>query len=416
MKTEISREFEVFKNVIIKQTAAALEEPLLKAVSSGMDEFGEWLDRAVEALGARVKGLKEENDTLRALIGLGDTDVRAKILEQAAELTFLREQLLKLKSGLTSSDGTNDDLRLEVEKLRQELAKKQAQREDENSKHGAELAKLLEKLAALEKKISVQQEEIENEKAKLSAANAVSVEASRRALEVRSREEIKLLGARLRNLGNPIAGSAKFCLDKLENIRNAPKNKNNEEALLELAPDLDMILKNSQEITQVLDSYMKLYEEPKLTLENIDFTKVWDALNVKFASQFVRSGVKVRMPQEKKYPLFVSDKKMLQEITETLMVNALEALPKGGKLEITGKFGEEAVELIFTDDGPGLKPDNLSKLFLPFFTTKPGHWGMGLVKALKMAKSLGGNLEYAPPAAGPGCVFTFTAPTLKGKA
>lgn len=415
MKSNISREFEVFKNVIIKQTGASLDEPLLKAVASGIDEFGGWLDRAAAGLEERVKGLRDENETLRSLVGIGEADVRAKILEQAAELNFLRDQLLALKADLSASGKANDALRLELEQFRQELGRIRELREKENGKNSGELSKLLEKLDALEAKISKQQGEIEEEKKKLSADNSAALEQARRAVEARAREEIRLLGTRLRNLGNPISGSAKFCLEKIEGMRNLSKKGKNCEEALELAPDLDLIMRNGQEITQVLDSYMKLYEDVKPDLENVDFAKVWDSVNVKFANQFVRSGVKVRMPQEKKYPPFVTDAKVLQEIVDALAVNALESLPKGGKLLISGEFSAENAKLVFADDGPGVKPDNAQKLFLPFFTTKPGHWGMGLARSLKLAKTLGGSLEYAPPSGGTGCEFTLTLPSLKGK-
>ena len=114
------------------------------------------------------------------------------------------------------------------------------------------------------------------------------------------------------------------------------------------------------------------------------------------------------MPAEKKYPVFVSDKKTLQDLSETLITNALEALPKGGILDIAGQFGEDDVKISFSDNGPGIRADDTDKLFLPFFSTKPGHWGMGLARAQKLVKALGGSLAYQ--AKDPGCLFTLYIP------
>ena len=412
MKEELVNGFEILKKTVMERTASRLEEPLFKAVFSGFDEFAEQLGKTEKKYFADNKGLREENDTLRALIGLGDTDVRAKIVEQGAELIFLREQLLKLKKELDEKDKSFGELGLEAEKLKNELKRTQDLRESENRKNEEELNKLLGKLDAIAKKTQDQQGDIDREKDKLNAGNVEVLDSAGRAMEKRTAEEIKLLGARLRNLGNPITGSSKFLLDKLENIRNAPKTKklfrSEQELVLELAPDLDLMFRNSQEMVQVLDTYVKLYEEHKPVFENIEFAKLWESLNAKFSNQLVRSGIKVRMPSEKKYPVFISDKKSIQDLCEILITNALEALPKGGTLEISGQFGADSVKMSFADEGPGIKPGDADKLFLPFFSTKPGHWGMGLARARKLVKAIGGSLAYQ--ARNPGCLFVLDIP------
>ena len=60
------------------------------------------------------------------------------------------------------------------------------------------------------------------------------------------------------------------------------------------------------------------------------------------------------------------------------------------------------------DDGPGLPSD--ANLFVPFFTTKPGGSGIGLVLSRRIAESHGGTLTLTNREEGPGCLATLSLP------
>ncbi|MBM4284725.1 MAG: response regulator [Deltaproteobacteria bacterium] len=68
----------------------------------------------------------------------------------------------------------------------------------------------------------------------------------------------------------------------------------------------------------------------------------------------------------------------LYHVFVNLIKNALQSMPEGGELRIEGGLPGEQVELTFQDTGPGLSPEELSKIFLPFYSTKEGAMGLGL--------------------------------------
>ena len=84
------------------------------------------------------------------------------------------------------------------------------------------------------------------------------------------------------------------------------------------------------------------------------------------------------------------------------MVNALEAQPGGGRLEIRTtlsrmqELGGPSVFLHFKDEGPGVPAELQDRLFEPFFTTKPGGAGIGLAMAKQSVEENGGELVLAP--------------------
>jgi signal transduction histidine kinase len=68
----------------------------------------------------------------------------------------------------------------------------------------------------------------------------------------------------------------------------------------------------------------------------------------------------------------------LNQVFMNLLVNAVQALEKRGEIRVTSlREGEEAVVRI-SDTGPGMSPETLSRIFTPFFTTKPPGQGTGL--------------------------------------
>jgi len=85
----------------------------------------------------------------------------------------------------------------------------------------------------------------------------------------------------------------------------------------------------------------------------------------------------------------------------------------GGDVTIAWVVDRSAVEIRVDDTGPGL-PDP-SNLFVPFFTTKPGGSGIGLVLSRQIAEAHGGTLSVENRTDGPGCTARFRLPLDAGE-
>lgn len=98
----------------------------------------------------------------------------------------------------------------------------------------------------------------------------------------------------------------------------------------------------------------------------------------------------------------------LQQVLVNLMLNALHAMPDGGRLELaTRDDGEDGVAVDVADTGPGLTPAQRAALFQPFATQRADGTGLGLWISRVIAERHGGDLVAAPRADGAsGAVFT----------
>lgn len=104
-----------------------------------------------------------------------------------------------------------------------------------------------------------------------------------------------------------------------------------------------------------------------------------------------------------------ADATMLRRALLNLVLNALDAMPHGGRLVVTGVQGKYGLELEVADSGPGLSEEVRRRAFEPFFSTKSGGTGLGLAIVHRIAEVHGGDVVAANCPEG-GAAFTLRLP------
>ena len=92
-------------------------------------------------------------------------------------------------------------------------------------------------------------------------------------------------------------------------------------------------------------------------------------------------------------PMAMADVTLLQQVLQSIVTNALDALPDGGKLEVKTALADGRVDIVVQDHGAGIPAENLEQIFKPFFTTKPRGVGLGLPLARRLVERMGGTLD-----------------------
>jgi signal transduction histidine kinase len=123
----------------------------------------------------------------------------------------------------------------------------------------------------------------------------------------------------------------------------------------------------------------------------------------------VPEGVKLKREKPKSEVLVKADAVALAEGLRRILDNAVEAAGAAGTVTLSwgARGGDAFVEV--RDSGPGIKPEDLTKVLHPFFTTKPRGLGLGLAVAEKIATAHGGRVE-ARNIPGGGAALTVTMP------
>ena len=131
-----------------------------------------------------------------------------------------------------------------------------------------------------------------------------------------------------------------------------------------------------------------------------------------------RGLIKVEVDVPPDLPLVELDRSQIQQVLVNLTHNAIYAIREGGggRIHIAatreGADEDERVRITVMDDGPGVAPEHVARLFEAFFTTKPpaDGTGLGLPVSYGIVRSHGGELRYQPSAFERGAAFTFDLP------
>ncbi|HEY8517586.1 MAG TPA: ATP-binding protein [Candidatus Binatia bacterium] len=123
-------------------------------------------------------------------------------------------------------------------------------------------------------------------------------------------------------------------------------------------------------------------------------------------------------------PNVLGDAGRLTQVLLNLVRNAVDVSPPGGTITITTRMEtsyyvagangrEQFLSLDVSDQGPGIAPENLGRIFSPFFTTKDGGTGLGLAISQRIISEHGGVLRVKSEP-GVGSIFTVTLPVDRG--
>jgi PAS domain S-box-containing protein len=148
-------------------------------------------------------------------------------------------------------------------------------------------------------------------------------------------------------------------------------------------------------------------------------------------ARFATAGTPVRLEiaLEHDLALVSFDRDQMNQVVQNLALNAVQVLSHGGILRISGrnlvasqdvlppelaaKAGAKYVRIDFSDNGPGIAPENLLRIFEPFFTTKPAGQGLGLAVCYSIVRQHGGLLTVSSKL-GVGSTFTLFLPSADG--
>jgi len=119
------------------------------------------------------------------------------------------------------------------------------------------------------------------------------------------------------------------------------------------------------------------------------------------------------LPQD--LPLLRTDAPLLRQVVLNLMTNALQAVDRGGAITVTAEADDDSLTIHVADNGPGIAPENMDKIFNPFFTTKPPGQGTGLGLSLchNLVSGMHGQISVASQP-GQGATFTVRLPRKLG--
>lgn len=212
-------------------------------------------------------------------------------------------------------------------------------------------------------------------------AQEVSMLVERREAEqLHSKLEEQLRHAdRLATIGQLAAGVAHEINEPLANVLGFAQLARKAPAIPEqVAADLDKIVKNCLHAREVIQKLLTFAHQMPPSMAALDLNQiVHDGLYF-LESRCAKADIELVRQLDPDLPVIRADATQLHQVLINLVVNAIQAMPSGGKLAIRTWREGDRVHLTVSDTGVGMSDDVKKNIFTPFFTTKDVDEGTGL--------------------------------------
>lgn len=122
--------------------------------------------------------------------------------------------------------------------------------------------------------------------------------------------------------------------------------------------------------------------------------------------------VKVKVKTSRGLPLSLVDSTQIKQVVANLVTNAYQAIPVKGELVVDSRIAGQQIQIDFIDNGVGIPPENIDKIFEPLFTTKAKGIGLGLTVSKMLAEINNGKISVKSKV-GKGSVFSLFLPIFE---
>ncbi|HEY7141500.1 MAG TPA: ATP-binding protein [Methylomirabilota bacterium] len=178
----------------------------------------------------------------------------------------------------------------------------------------------------------------------------------------------------------------------------------------EIAENLDVIAHEIQRLDRVVQGFLRFVRPQDLRLAPVDINAVLSDVARVARPEAARSGVEIVLEPGRSLPRVTADSGLIAQASANLVSNAIQAMPGGGTLVVASRRAAPGgVEIRVADQGVGIPPENLEKIFRLYYTTKAGGSGIGLAMVYRIVQMHDGRVDVESTV-GKGTTVTLTLP------
>lgn len=213
----------------------------------------------------------------------------------------------------------------------------------------------------------------------------------------------RLASGVVHEINNPLDG----VINCIHTLRSKPLTKK------QTRKYLNLVAEGLFRIETITKRLLGLSRDHPLTLVSTHINELVEKALFFIDYRMTQNRISLRCKFTSNLPSVNVDQGALLQVLVNLCLNAIESMPTGGVLSITTSVNSKWLRVAIADTGVGISRDNLSKIFIPFFTTKEEGRGLGLSICLNIIEQHLGEIE-AKSIINKGTIFTIKLP-LKSK-
>jgi signal transduction histidine kinase len=176
------------------------------------------------------------------------------------------------------------------------------------------------------------------------------------------------------------------------------------------------LLSEIQNLKNIIGRFSDFSKMPQPQFQPVELGQLVEEAGKLHQAQLEKAQIRVNRQQRAaaSESLIAADPDLLHRALSNLIMNAIEAMPQGGALTIETQTHDDSARIEISDTGKGLSKDECSRLFTPYYTSKPHGTGLGLAIVQSIVSDHGGRISVASKP-GAGTTFTIELPVNRDK-
>ncbi|GLB61083.1 PAS domain-containing sensor histidine kinase [Cytobacillus sp. NCCP-133] len=199
---------------------------------------------------------------------------------------------------------------------------------------------------------------------------------------------------RLSIIGQLAAGVAHEIRNPLTSLKGFSKLLQSSVNLKKQDDYLSIIMEELDRIDMIVNEFMSLAKPQAIEFEKGNVISVLESTINVLHPQALLHNVQIKLNYDEEVILLMCSLHQLKQVFVNFLKNAIEAMPKGGNVNIeVERIESKRVKIAFSDEGPGIDPEMLKHLGTPFYTTKDKGIGLGLTVSNKIIQEHHGSMR-----------------------
>ena len=172
---------------------------------------------------------------------------------------------------------------------------------------------------------------------------------------------------------------------------------------------LNILFKEIKRLNRVVTDFLSYARPTQPALVDCDLNQLISESISIIKPEADKKQIRLNLHSVSKLPQIQADSSQLKQALLNLLLNSLQAIEKSGEISITSETSNGWISVEIKDTGPGISPENLSRVFTPFFTTKNEGVGLGLGIVERIVRNHRGKITVESQF-GQGTTFTIRLP------
>jgi len=167
-----------------------------------------------------------------------------------------------------------------------------------------------------------------------------------------------------------------------------------EDSGADVKKSLEVIGSEIRRLDRVVQGFLRFMRPQELSLKPVDLNAMLQSVGALLEAESQSHGVRFVFELDAGLPAVSADEELLRQAFINIFQNAVQAMPQGGAVRIrTRPEGLDWVRVVVTDQGVGIAPQDLDKIFKLYYTSKPGGSGIGLSVVYRILQLHDGTVE-----------------------